>query len=879
MSCPDRYDLLVTDGAGESHGLVCDWDRGGSGLRIESSSSLESTAVSTKGDFGVRDAKDAFRIVQSDWSEGSGQLSYDRDQDSESAYWESKSIDVSTIGTMRLAPTLTITGETKRLAYSIAALKDSGTGTPLVFAAYNASPYLQYSLNGTTWTGVTVGTLASAITGLCTDGQWVYAIATSGATAKAIHYGKVGTAFASLSTDASNAGFSYIAFASGVLYGTKDAGGTDMFGGTTSARVGCFNTTSPNPVWAALSPDVGRNINAVGTSFGLVANGNYVYWGVTNGMVTKIYKVLSGGGTVDDVLLEVCTFPHGFVGACLYSYLGTVYVGGHFDGTNPSTGTGAIYAIVNDTPALLTEVGTEKSADNRVIAMSAYERNLFFISNTHLWRWDLKYGGYSHWAGPLNGTPSTVYSSITWIKTWDLDAALGATLGTTTLDGGASVSYSGGRITATVKGNTPATKAVLASIDDDATAGTSLIADATGTTVEIDVTADCLSAWGGYKGAAIHFGLNGSAKNAWVRLYLDPADGYTYVHVDLYCGSTRTTADTKLATAHGFPVGSSSTTYTVRLTLKDTTAKVYLYEAATGLISELCSGVSSYTPTTVKQTYLKFIGTSTTYGLPSGAHPGSGTPYTGSQYAKVERMRWCDDGAYAPDTPTAVASASIACARDAVYIACNGYGDGKTMPNTYKVTTADESPPYLTYSMTTGNMPTVDKYFSAFHIQLENALPSTCTLVLAGTIDGKAFQGVENTTLSTETQKVFDIGLQGRSIQPTLYFVTTDSGYTPVVTDTAVLFTPMPKTARVYSYYVRCWDRAESRIQRLVWDENADYIAEWLEETANTIVTVERPDGSSYRGKVEQLEYMEAPPSSKARGREGLYQLAIRKVD
>ena len=39
-----------------------------------------------------------------------------------------------------------------------------------------------------------------------------------------------------------------------------------------------------------------------------------------------------------------------------------------------------------------------------------------------------------------------------------------------------------------------------------------------------------------------------------------------------------------------------------------------------------------------------------------------------------------------------------------------------------------------------------------------------------------------------------------------------------------------------------------------------------------------KPGRTQFTGKVEGLEYLEAAPSSKARGREGLYQLVVREV-
>jgi len=875
VSCPDRYDLFITNGEGEGHGLICDWDRGGAGLKVDAPASLESTAVSTKGDYGVRDAKDAFRIVQSDWSEGAGQKSYDRDQDSESAFWESKSIDTSTIGTIRLGPGMVRTPlaaipvpDLVTLPYIIAALTDSGT--PLVFAAVTGSPFIKYSSDGVTWTAIT-GTVGDEVCCFATDGQYIYAVRVDSG---AIHKGAK-TGWATHSSDGSNAGFTHVAFASGVLYAAKGAAGT-------AALLGAFNGASPD-VWTVLTPDAGKNINASGVTFGLVAVGNYVYWGVTNGMVTKVYKALQGGGAVKDEVTEVCSFPTGFVGATLYSYLNTVYVGGHFDAATVNTGIGAIYAIINDSPALLTEVGDDKTVDNRVLAMSAYERNLFFVANSQLWRWDLKYGGYSQWAGPLNSTSVTLYDDLVWIGTWDMAAApgTGAEPDTTIqLLNGATASYDGQASFAITDARDQTERVLIFSLVNDPAGGTGSISDTTGTTVELDLPTNALTRWGtGPMGGAIHFGLNGSAKSAWVRLVLDPADGYTYTHCDLYSGNNRNTDDTLIASSNGWIANTNTsgvlygadddTELTVRLTLKNGTANVYLYSATLGTTKLLCSGKVGVAPTTPKMVFLKFMRSAKQ----------DTTPPWGNihQYGIVNRLRWCDDGAYAPDLPTTVTGVGLACARDAVWTACTAYGVAVTTPG-YFVPGGDELPASLTFSETAGNMPTVDKYFSAFHVQLENELPDACSLSLGGTIDGKAFSSTEDVSLSTETMKVFRLGITGRSIRPVLTLISSDDDYTPVVTDTAVLFTPMPKTARMHTYYIRCWQNVEGRTPKAKWDEKASVVADWLEGIANTIVTVDRPGGSSYQGKVEGLEYLEAPPSRKANGREGLYQLTVRQV-
>ena len=62
------------------------------------------------------------------------------------------------------------------------------------------------------------------------------------------------------------------------------------------------------------------------------------------------------------------------------------------------------------------------------------------------------------------------------------------------------------------------------------------------------------------------------------------------------------------------------------------------------------------------------------------------------------------------------------------------------------------------------------------------------------------------------------------------------------------------------------------------WDENAQVVADWLEDLCSTVVTVERPGSSLYKARVDSVEYLEAPPSRKANGREGLWSLVLEVV-
>jgi hypothetical protein len=171
-------------------------------------------------------------------------------------------------------------------------------------------------------------------------------------------------------------------------------------------------------------------------------------------------------------------------------------------------------------------------------------------------------------------------------------------------------------------------------------------------------------------------------------------------------------------------------------------------------------------------------------------------------------------------------------------------------------------------------MPTVDKYFNRLDVQLED-YPTGCEITAMFVVDGNGVGPVTG-VLSGSTLS-FPIGVLGRNVSYTLYATTDDPLQTPVISEVADLFTPAPKTALVYTYMVKCWDSVEDNNGGM-WDEKSGVVADFLEEIANTIVTVERPGRVLYMGKVEGVQYLEATTSRKANGREGIYQVSIRSV-
>lgn len=849
--CPDRYDLMLTTEEGESHGLICDWSRGGAGLKIETSSDLtNSTAVSTKGDYGVRDATDHFRVIQTDWSEGCGQTTYDRKVDSENKFLTSNNVDVSKVGTFKLGPAILTSADSYTLPCALAALQDTA-GNSYVFCASSTSPYLRYSTDNITWNDITPQSTgsgpAAAVTAMCSDGQYVYAVS-GGEVFRGTTSG-----WETFSADSSNINITHIAFSSGVLYAVKDTS-------TTTAQLGSFSA-SATPAWTALTPAAGRNINAVGETIGLAASGNYVYWGITNGLQTKVYKALIGGGTVADVFQTVVTFPTGFIGASMCAYMMTVYVGGHFDGSAPTTGIGAIYAIVNDTPAILTDVGSDRSADNRVLSIAVYERSLYFVSGSQVWRWDLVRGGYSHYAGPLHDAPLIYYGGIVWEGQWSFAAEPGDTAGdpmVETLDTGGITAHGTTSVTFPdaesehygetkfVLSTDGAWREYIALANADLGC-TDTIDDTVGTTLELQFPKNKVAKKHLY--GELRFGINGSAKGAYVRITNKPLNHEVF----LYTGNKKTTDDTLLAKGH-FPYGK----HTLRLTLKD--AVVVLYVDGV----EVLRGTATDTPTKLKTVWIRACGRAKSH------------PY----YYYVGAMRWTTDGAYATDVgnQTAVEGVSLACARDAAWVACSGYGVARTDPDSYYIPSPDGAPATLTSSRTSGNMPTVDKNFASVRVELAKPLASGTSLVVSGAVDGRGFLAEEDSVRSSDSSKVYEVNLIGRVMNYAVQVATEDALLTPEVAEVAVLFDPMAKTPRTYTYYIRCWEGVESRTIGKEWDEDPGTVADFLENIVNTTVVVERPGREAIVGKIQTLEFLEAPPSGKTSGREGLYSLSIRAL-
>lgn len=835
MTCADRYDLKITDAYGESHGLICDWSKSGAGLTIEKSATLESTRLASKGEYGVKDVNDYVRIIQTDWSTGCGQETYDREADSESAFLSSWGIDTSRVGSIRLGPHVSEHALTSMTGPIIHGGGSESWG-PILWAACSDSSVaqnrLRYSVDGATWLSITdASDPAGTPTSLAHDGQHLF-IAAGG---KA--YAVTTAAGGATAVSAADSDITHVAVAAGVLYGAK---GSD----SVAAQVGYYSALT-SATWTAITPLAAEAIGAVGHTFGLVSLGSYVYWGVTGAMYTKVYKVRRGTNddpqTIADTMEEVAIFPAGFVGSCMCAYVDTVYIGGGF-GTSGG-GHGAIYALIDDTPALLTNVGADATHDNRVLAMTGWERSLYFVSDSQIWRWDIVSGGYSHHAGPLDSTAVMSYDGIWWDGEWTCNVIPGfgsepdadvTTVGTATaVSNGTSL---------LIKMHSPNASRTYTAVD--AVAG---IDDSVGTTLEMDVPANCI-----YDNSAkLSVGIRGSSKKAHITLSYAFIPGLKLL-CRLYSGTTL------LSQAYTDPYSA----HTFRLTLKNGRAEVYIDGGK-------CMSNPATAANTTKAIWLQ----------------GASETFFSSTETKVivSDVRWSSEGAYdsTASTMTPVTGVGLAAMNGNIYAACSGVGCTKAWGGYF--TTAGsgssvEQAPFMMSSRSAANMPTVDKFFYGLVVNLQNVIPTGCDVKAAFVIDGYESGAVSyDTEWSSDTELFFPIEAVGKNISWALFPTSTDTSLTPVISEVAVLCKPVPKTTRVYSYFVRCWERVEDRIGG-EWDENPDIVRTWLEETANTVVEVERPDGSSYVGTIEELEMLEAAPSQKANGREGLLKVMIRRL-
>jgi hypothetical protein len=814
------HDLIIGSRAGARYGYVV-YTNAESPLGVSVKKSEVNTAVTeapgqSGGVYSVRD-QDQPAFCISDWSQGAGQKSYEVEGSVTSKFHSSSCIDTAQKGELRLARVATSVANTLSDGIMLSALGYIWrTDKPAESDPRNS---LKGSIDGTTWQSVPYDGVdpEESISCLATDGEYIYAAFPTGG----IYRVKDSDGDNDL-TDETMAqwddeqGIVKLCFSGGYMYGAK------------STSVGYFTAA---PAWDQISP---AGLAPSLTTFGLVPSNNWAYWGMTSQGVSRVARVQYDG--TNEWYEDVCEFPSGFVGTCMASYLGNVYVGGYYECSTSSVGQGAIYLISSDTATLLTTIGdnpdyaidpSDISNDNRVWSLSPYGKDLYILTTRKVLRWDLDDGGWVHVMDVAQGTSS----SLTWITTDDVDYAGTAApaSGTWTATGTGSVSNSGGElIIATKTGNYRTYTATLAG--DDA------LDNSVGTTMQVKVD--------GIVGSAGEFGFDDGTREARVRIWRSGLSDYPVWNVSLgeyYDSAWHYTEGYYYSTLD------VATPLVIRLTCKGTAAfasGAKLYVNGT-LVNSLPSGL------------LKTSAAANTVYFGGGWDDSTVGGIIHYDYVYIS-----DDGAYPAGAEYAPSTlGSITAMDNVIYCGINGVGHVKSA-STYATSG------WLRLSTSAAKSGSLEKTYHAIivdHEPLRNTESITCSWYIDGVYSG----GDAGTTSSSRT--IFAVNQSGHNISPVITLATSDGITTPIVRGITVTFSFA--RYRVHSYVLDCRAGAEGG----AWRYDPELAVEHLFTVAEDGGFFEDRFAGSYLGAVETCELIQAERSERGTI-EGLVQLVVKEL-
>ncbi|MCK9629960.1 MAG: hypothetical protein M0R37_15390, partial [Bacteroidales bacterium] len=357
------HDLLVTSGEDEYGYFV--YTKGESPLgtvlrQTEVNIAATEAPGASGGAYSVRD-QDQPALCVSDWSKGAGQTSYEVEDSVTSKFHSSSAIDTARKGELRLA--------------KASALTAASTSTGIVFSALGTvfQSYTGPLVKG--WDGSAFDTIGltgptAQVRCFATDGQYLYV----SFGADGIYRVKDDDGDGQWDDETLDSwcdpteSIAKMVYSGGYMYGASDSA-VGYFDATPA-----FQQTSPT----ALAPTV--------MTFGLAEANNWVYWGTTASGITKVYRTQYDG--TNEWFEDVAAFPTGFVGQCMASYLGNVYVGGYYECSTANAGQGAVYLISDDTSILLTTVGenpdysadpSSLDNDNRIWDLFPYGKDLYIL--------------------------------------------------------------------------------------------------------------------------------------------------------------------------------------------------------------------------------------------------------------------------------------------------------------------------------------------------------------------------------------------------------------------------------------------------------------------------------------------------------------------
>jgi hypothetical protein len=801
------HDIIITDDEGTEVGYYIytgaetpiDIDLGKTNL---AANVITESPGRQGGYYSVRD-QDQPAIVYSDWTNGGGQKTYETEDSLSSRFHSSSYIDTQAKGELRLGKAVTLTEDEDVEGVIYGALDTVFCSfTPAEGEVANSVRYW----DGTDWVAldITGEDPEAGVNCFATDGNFLYAAFNSGIYRISDANGNGNFDGESLASWSAEANVKAMVFSGGYMYAAKES--TVGYLDSTPA----FNQISPTD---ALGPTL--------TTYGLATANNWVYWGTTKGGVTKLYRVQYDG--TNEWFEDVCSFPTGFVGAHMVGYLGNIYIGGYYQCTTEDAGQGVIYAIIDNTPTLLTLIGDNPDYaadpssidnDNRVWSLTPSGKDLYVLTTRKVLRWDLDDGGWVQ----VCDVPAGSTSSLAWATTGDLDytGAAEPDSGTWTASGtGTPTIVSGTLQIATAAGDYYRYTAVPA--------GGDVLSNSTGTTMET-----VLTLWTTNGGI---FGFDDGTYQTKVRMRAQNVRGTLQYYVGLgeWTGSAW---DYSSETRVYPPV-------TLRLTCRDEWAGLYV------------NG-------TLVQTRTSLEDSDSTNVFFQGGWDEGGT--TASQI-RYDSLYISNDGAYAPGGEyDALTMGGIVVKDSVLYVGVNGAGYVMS-DSTYETTG------WLRQSDSSSKSGSLGKRYHTLKI-CHDPLRESESISADWYVDGNFMAGGEGTTDGTVT--VFDVDESGHSFAP-LITLNSDGSSTPILRSIIVTFDFEKPTT--HTFILDCRKGAEKGR----WGYDPETAVNHLINVGRTGGQFETHFAGTFRGSIQRVKFIEAQRSTKG-FLEGIVQIAVREL-
>ena len=883
-------DLTVTYG-GNTKGYVLPVGRefGQPAVHVTSIPSINvasgnTTPAQAGGQYDVRDADGAKAIAHLDWSLGAGQTSLDGLDASPYRYEDSSCMDITTKGKMKLH-------------HKASAFEMPGMAGP----AFSALGYVWWtSLDGqcyytnymlpTGWGHFTATWPATApaspITSFASDGQFIYVAIPGGSTPGVYKGTMTGTAcaFERLSTEPASS----VCCAGGCIYIAKN-----FISGSQASVAGILDSAAS---YALSTSDTTPATMGNYTSVSLTAAGSDVYWTVCQGSKSLVYQLhYDTEALTTEQFLD---FPTGFIATCTHGYLGTLYIGGWWETSISNAGKGSVYIGSDGYAAPLfsigeqpedTDIPEDPTNDNRIFSLATFSKELYFLTNRGIYKWDVDDGGYSH---VLNlGNSGYGASESTWNATYTWPCTAAPATGWT-VSGTGHLDYASG--IATVHG-TAGQYALIT--------GNPTISATNGCTLDVKVSAGQWEVYirnGSYQMKACLYAThshlyewNGSAWIGTYVIYHLTGQTATITLKDslatlLVGGDTlgmKSTSATKATSdADEITIGGSSSA-TIGSAIDDvklnTTEAVYsavnteqlncdgltviegqaiaLYSVPSYAASDVIVSSSVANPTVITTVgHHPFSNGDTVYIY---GHTGYvSNPASGINNVNHVVTKTGDHTFTIPINVTTGGTQGVVC-------------KAALKPEGFMYTDTDHYAPtgYLTQSSTTFHTGSIEKDFRSVEV-LHEELPIGAAIGCTAWVDGTSYV-LTGTTTGKRT--VFPLDVRGYAIKTRLTMSRTDGSTspaeTPIVTAVNAIFEFLK--GRRHVYILDC--RAGAKGGR--WREDPTTAINFLFSAADKAVTIEDAFSGSYSGFIEEVEFTQAASSVKE-GASGIVKLLVREA-